>query len=417
MLYYIKKLIPKKVFTALQPTYHKALSIISQVIYRFPSRKIKVIGVTGTKGKSSVVELINAILEEAGYKTALTSTIHFKIGDEYEKNLYKMTMPGRFFMHQFIRKAVDAKCDYIIIEMTSEGAKLSRHAGIELDSLVFTNLSPEHIESHGSFGNYRDAKLLIRDLLSKSSKKNKTIISNIDDEYGELFLEVKGAQKLTYSIKNAEPYTTTNRGVLITFDGVSIHSPLMGMFNIYNILGAINFAKTQGINIQTIKKALEKFDVIKGRVEYIKEGQNFSVIVDYAHTPDSLEKLYQTFKEDKICVLGNTGGGRDMWKRPEMGKIAHEYCKKVILTNEDPYDEDPQKILDEMAVEIDKKKLEIILDRREAIKEAFKIADKGNVVLITGKGTDPYIMGPRNTKVSWNDADVAREELELIRKD
>lgn len=417
MLYYIKKIIPKKVFTTLQPTYHKTLAKISQIVYRFPSKKIKVIGVTGTKGKSSVVELVNVILEEAGYKTALTSTIHFKIGDVYEKNLYKMTMPGRFFMHKFIRRAVDANCDYIIIEMTSEGAKLSRHLGIELDSLIFTNLSPEHIESHGSFENYRDAKLLIKNLLARSSKKNKSIISNKDDEFGELFLDVNNAEKIPYSLKHAEPYTTTNRGVLLTFDGVSIHSPLMGIFNIYNILAAINFAKNEGIPIQTIKTALEKFDVIKGRVEYVREGQNFSVIIDYAHTPDSLEKLYKTFKEDKICVLGNTGGGRDTWKRPEMGKLAGEYCKKVILTNEDPYDENPLKILDEMAVSIDKRKLELILDRREAIKRSFELAEKGNIVIISGKGTDPYIMGPKNTKKVWSDSKVASEELELIRKD
>lgn len=401
MLYYIKKLIPKKIFEAAQPTYHKALAKLSQVIYRFPSKKIKVIGVTGTKGKSSVVEILNAILEEAGYKTALTSTIHFKIGDEYEKNMFKMTMPGRFFMHQFIRRAVDAKCDYVIIEMTSEGAKLSRHLGIELDSLIFTNLSPEHIESHGSFENYKEVKLLLRDLLEKSSKKNKCIISNKDDEFGELFMDVVSAKKIPYSLKHAEPYTTTNRGVLLTFDGVSIHSPLMGVFNIYNILAAINFAKKEGIEMEIIKRALEKFDVIKGRVEYIREGQNFSVIVDYAHTPDSLEKLYKTFKEDKICVLGNTGGGRDIWKRPEMGKFAGEYCKKVILTNEDPYDEDPLKIINEMASEINEKKLEIILDRREAIKRSFELAERGNIVIITGKGTDPYIMGPKNTKQSW----------------
>jgi len=417
MLYYIKKLIPKKIFDTLQPTYHKTLSKLGQLIFRSPSKKINVVGVTGTKGKSSVVELVNAILEEAGCKTALTSTIHFKIGDTYEKNLYKMTMPGRFFMHQFLRHAVDAQCDYAIVEMTSEGAKLGRHGGIELDSLIFTNLSPEHIKSHGSFENYKNAKLLFRNSLENSSKKHKTIIANVDDEFGELFLEVKSATKIPYSIKQAEPYTTTNRGVLITFDGVSIHSPLMGRFNIYNILAAIQFAKSQDIPIQTIKTALEKFDVIKGRVEYIKKGQNFSAIVDYAHTPDSLEKLYTTFKDDKICVLGNTGGGRDTWKRPEMGRLAGEYCKKVILTNEDPYDEDPEIILDEMAVSIDNKKLEIIMDRRKAIKRALSIAERGNIVLITGKGTDPYIMGPRNTKVVWSDADVVREELELLTKD
>lgn len=415
MLYYIKKLIPKKIFVTLQPTYHAILSLVSMVVYRFPSKKIKVIGVTGTKGKSSVVELVNVILESAGYKTALTSTIHFKVGDTYKKNMYKMTMPGRFFMHKFLRSAVDQKCDYAIVEMTSEGAKLNRHLGIELDALIFTNLSPEHIESHGSFENYKKAKLLFRDLLEKSSKKDKVAISNVDDEFGNEFLEVKSAENIPYSLKQAEPHTTTSRGVLLTFDGVSIHSPLMGIFNIYNILAAVHFAKSQGIDISIIKRSLESFDVIKGRVEYIECGQNFSVIVDYAHTPDSLEKLYKIFKEKKICVLGNTGGGRDSWKRPEMGKIANTHCDKVILTNEDPYDEDPKKIINEIATEIDKDKLEIIIDRREAIRKAISIAEKNDVVLITGKGTDPYIMGPGGTKTPWSDRKVVEEELGVVK--
>jgi UDP-N-acetylmuramoyl-L-alanyl-D-glutamate--2,6-diaminopimelate ligase len=190
-----------------------------------------------------------------------------------------------------------------------------------------------------------------------------------------------------------------------------ITSPLSGVFNIYNCLGAITYAQTQSISIETIKKALEKFSGIRGRVERIEEGQDFTVIVDYAHTPDSLQKLYDVFQSTRrICVLGNTGGGRDVWKRNEMAHIAEKECDEIILTNEDPYDDVPEKIVHDMAQEMSKKPT-IIMDRREAIAHALSLANTGDSVLITGKGTDPYIMGPNGTKTPWSDALVAKEEL------
>ena len=194
--------------------------------------------------------------------------------------------------------------------------------------------------------------------------------------------------------------------------GEKIHSKLSGEFNLYNILAAISFAETQNVDKNIIKRAVEKFSGIRGRMERIEAGQDFTVIVDYAHTPDSLEKVYQVFQgQKKICVLGGTGGGRDGWKRPVMGNIAGRYCDHIILTDEDPYDEDPQKIVDEIRAGIGGINCEIIMDRREAIREAFKHAKTGDAVIITGKGTDPYIMGAGGNKTEWDDADVAREEL------
>jgi UDP-N-acetylmuramoyl-L-alanyl-D-glutamate--2,6-diaminopimelate ligase len=187
------------------------------------------------------------------------------------------------------------------------------------------------------------------------------------------------------------------------------------VFNTYNILAAAVFARSLGVPIEAIKRGVEKLTLVKGRVEKIEEGQRFGVIVDYAHTADSLEKLYRAFPNDrKICVLGNTGGGRDTWKRPEMAKVAERYCADIVLTNEDPYDEDPEKIIKDMAAGLSTKTPMVILDRRLAIRYALTKAREGDVVLITGKGTDPYIMGAGGSKQPWSDERVVREELRTL---
>ena len=417
ILYKIKKIIPTGLIEKLRPIYHYKLAFLGALIYRFPSRRINVVAVTGTKGKTSVVEITGALLEEAGYKVALASTLRFKIGDKSENNLFKMTMPGRFFLQKFLRSAVRAGCQYAVIEMTSEGAKQYRHKFIELDALIFTNLAPEHIESHGSYGEYVKAKLKIAKALEKSKKPRRILVVNQDDAEAPKFLEAKVPEKYTYSLKDAEPFVLQKEGLEMTFGGEKIKSHLSGVFNIYNMLGAAIYAKSQNISAEILKSALEKFKGIRGRVERIDEGQDFTVIVDYAHTPDSLEKLYEAFQnQKKICVLGNTGGGRDKWKRKEMAKIAEKHCSEIILTNEDPYDEDPKAIVDEMKNAIKETPVEIIMDRRQALNEATKRAKTGDAVLITGKGTDPYIMGPKGAKTPWSDSAVAHEELRKILK-
>lgn len=411
----IRKHIPDKIFGFFQPAYHFKLSFMAALWYRFPSRNIKVIAVTGTKGKSSTTEILNAILEEAGFKTALSNTIRFKIGETSSSNLYKMSMPGRFAIQRFLRNAVDQKCDYAIMEMTSQGALLCRHRFIELDAFVFTNLAPEHIEAHGSYENYANAKASICRTLARSHKKNKIIVANADDPERERFLKCEADKKILYGIDDVKPYTIKDEGIDFTFNGKIIHSKLSGLFNLYNILAAASAALSQGISDEILIRALEKFSDIPGRVQKIEANQNFTVVVDYAHTTDSLEKFYQVFKSSRnICVLGGTGGGRDTWKRAEMGRIADKYCDEIILTNEDPYDEDPNKIVNDVAQGITSKKPTIIMDRREAIREACKRAHQGDSVLITGKGTDPYIMGPNDTKTPWSDAEVVKEEIKKL---
>jgi UDP-N-acetylmuramoyl-L-alanyl-D-glutamate--2,6-diaminopimelate ligase len=408
----IEKLIPKKIYRFFQPAYHYSLALLGAIIYRFPGKKLYVLTVTGTKGKTSTVEIVNAILEEAGYTTAIISTLRFKIGKTEERNLFKMTMPGRFFVQKMLRRAVSEKCDYALIETTSEGARFFRHKFIYPNGLIFTNLSPEHIESHGSFENYLNAKLSIAKEVEKSPKPKKVLVVNGDDKHGDKFLNFKVDDKRKFFISDAKPFELYEYGMDFTFNGEKIHTRLSGEFNLYNILAAISFAKSQNIDGQIIKRAIEKFGGIRGRLEKIEVGQDFTVIVDYAHTADSMEKVYQIFQNHrKICVFGATGGGRDKWKRPEMGRVADAYCDEIILTDDDSYDENPEEIAGEVASGIKNKTATVLTDRREAIREGLKRAKTGDVVLITGKGTDPYLMGPNNTKTEWDDATVVREEL------
>lgn len=404
MLRLLRRLIPKKVFAFFQPAYHALLVALAVAIYRHPAKQLTVIGITGTKGKSTTTEMLASILRAAGQTVFLSSTIHFVIGDEERPNLLKMTMPGRFLLQRLLREAVNQGCTHAVVELSSEGAKLWRHLGLSLNGLVVTNLSPEHIESHGSFENYRAAKLRLASALAKSTKPNKFLILNKNDEALAPFKQAVAGKNIKVSEFNHSEarYTTT----------------LPGQFNLENALAAAAAAEELGVRTDVIADALTKFTGAKGRLEEIKvsEEQNFKVIVDYAHTADSLEKLYQAYPESKVCVLGGTGGGRDRAKRAIMGGLAEQYCRQVILTNEDPYDEDPRQIIDDVASGIKNQTPKIMVDRREAIREALKTAKPGETVIISGKGTDPYIMEANGQKTPWSDAAVAREELTNLYK-
>ncbi len=396
--------------------YHLTVAYLSAARYGFPSRKLYVVGVTGTKGKSSVAELVRAILAENGNKVALASTIRFAIGEESEANLFKMTMPGRGHLQYFFRKALDAGCTHVVLEMTSEGAKQYRHKGIALDALIFTNLAPEHLESHGGMEAYAQAKLSLARHLENSSKRPRIIVANADDAYGERFLEIEVERKAPFFLRDAEPYTADDRSVRFVWKRGELFSvPLPGLFNLKNCLAALAFAEAAGIPLASAKRALEHISPIAGRAERIEAGQPFAAVVDYAHTPDSLKALYETYAGKRIIVVsGSTGGGRDTWNRPIKGKLADAYADVAILANEDPYDEDPRKILEDIAKGFVTHTPRIILDRREAIAAALKEAKEGDVVLVTGKGTDPYIMEENGKKTPWSDARVVREELKKL---
>lgn len=408
MFYKLKNLVKHITPPWVLSTYHYLWALLSAVAFNHPSTRITVIGVTGTKGKSSTIEFLNSIFEAAGYKTAIASTIRFKIREESTPNAYKMTMPGRFFLQKFIADSVRAECDILFVEMTSEGVKQHRHRFIALDGLIFTNLQREHIESHGSFENYAKAKLEIGHALERSPKRPRTMVANADDHYGSRFLSMRVENILPYTLTAAEPYTTTATSSRFRFDGVDMSINMPGVFMVQNALAAATMARAYQINPDIIAHGLASLTRISGRTEEINLGQDFRVVVDYAHTPDSLRALYEAYKDSRtICVLGSTGGGRDVWKRPQMGAIAEEYCGHIILTNEDPYDEDPNIIVSNIASGM-KQEPEIIMDRHRAIRRAIELADANNTVLITGKGTDAYLMGARGKKEKWNDAEEAR---------
>ncbi len=411
----IKSWLPQQAINLVRPLYHFFLALAGSIWFKKPTRDITIIGVTGTKGKTTTTELIAHLLEEAGNTVAVSNTIRFSIGDSGRRNKKKMSMPGRFFLQSFFRQAVDAGCEYAVIEMTSEGAKQYRHRFIELDTLVFTNLSPEHIEAHGSFEKYRQAKVSIARQLERSGKSPTRLVVNADDDHVDHFRKVNADKVIEFQLDDVKPCSQTRSGTVLTIDGTQVKSNLFGTFNIYNITAAATTTRIHGVSKETIIEGVKSFTGVPGRLEVIDEGQDFDVYVDYAHTPDSLEKVYKTFAgRQKVCVLGNAGGGRDTWKREKMAKIAENHCRQIFLTDEDPYNEDPRKIVDEMAKSITIPKYEIIMDRREAINAAFREAKAGEVVLLTGKGTDPYIMRANGKKEPWDEATIAREELEKI---
>ncbi len=356
-----KSLIEKIAPSFLLDCYHYLLAILSAFWYRFPSyqkqglfgkltRKLIVIGVTGTKGKSTTAILAGKILEEGGSRVAWLTSATIKINEKEQLNPYHMTMPGRFAIQRFLRKAVKEGCKYAILEVTSEGIKQYRHKFINFDTAVFTNLKPEHIEAHGGFENYKKSK-------GKLFQATKNIhVINVDDENAKYFLQFAAKNKWGYRIENSgsavQDFSTT---LVPTFKIISalynqkqggnteffigntlFYLKLPGMFNVYNALAAICVAKAYGIHLEICKKALEKITTMPGRMEIVIE-KPFKAIVDLAHTPDSYEEVFKAIKEMPhnkiISVFGSAGGGRDRWKRPVLGKIAAENSDIIILTN------------------------------------------------------------------------------------
>lgn len=416
----IKSLIRKLTPKFLLSVYHFKLALLGAIVFGFPSRGLVVIGVTGTSGKSTTSDLITRILEEAGNKVASISTIRFKIKDKEWENKYKMTMPGRFVIQKFLRQAKNTGCKYVVLEVTSEGIRQFRHKFINFDAVVFTNLTPEHVESHGSFENYRNEKLkLFR------SAKNKHII-NIDDKNCEYFLNTPAQEIWACGFKSKINQILNPNVKMIFAENIAANSRikffvndtefnlnLIGEFNVYNALAAICVGRAYGIDLKVCKTALEKAKGIAGRMEIV--SKNPTIIVDYAHTPEQLEGVYKSLNSKHlICVLGSCGGGRDKWKRPALGKIASQYCDKIVITNEDPYDENPMDIIGEVASGIQNptsNTQHLILDRKEAIKTAVKLANPGDVVIITGKGSEPWMCIENGKKIPWDDRQIVRDAL------
>jgi len=425
----IKKNIPQPLLKKMLPVYHFLLAKISAFIYGYPSEKMIIIGVTGTSGKSSTSYFIAQILESTGFKVGLTSTTLFKIGEQEWLNDKKMTMLGRFQTQKFLRQMVKANCQMAIIETSSQGIEQFRHIGINYDILVLTNLYPEHIEAHGGFENYKKSKGQLFAFLNNCSTKkfsqifnnqeikkleteklrkkqyiNKTIVVNVDDEHAKYFLNFWAEDKITF---NGEKKYETK---------------LLGRYNNYNVNAAAAVAKILGVSEEKIKTAMINLKHLPGHLEFIPNNRNLKIIVDYAFEPEALKKLYETVKElphQKIIhILGSAGGGRDKARRPIMGRIAAENADIIIVTNEDPYDENPEIIINEVVAGVaptfKSENLYKILDRREAIKKVLAEAQKDDLILITGKGAEQSICVAGGKKIPWDDRKIVKEELKKM---
>ena len=413
----MKKLVPQSI----KNIYHLGQAMLANFWYGFPSEKVMVIGVTGTNGKTTTVQMIAKILEEAGFKVAVASTINFKLNGKEWVNKTKFTTLSSFQVQKFIKKAVEAGCQYLILETSSHSLDQYRVWGVEYDTAIITNVTREHLDYHKTMEDYRQAKLEL-------FKKAKTAIINLDMESPQEFLNASAGKKITYSLKNAkadvlaENISLNPSGTKFSVKNIEVSLKLLGEFNVENALAAISVGIFEGINLETIKNALEKIELIPGRMESVQNERNINIIIDYAVTPDSLEKLYQlinqlnTLKSKVIAVFGSCGE-RDRGKRPMMGEIVSKYADYMVITNEDQYSENPVQIVEEVASGI-KSKIEEenfwkILDRREAIKKALHLAKAGDFVVVTGKGAEET-MAIGKKRISWNDKKIVEEELKKL---
>jgi len=386
--------------------YHLTLAFLGSVYYRNPSKKLFVIGVTGTKGKTSSAHLIQYILNSSGKKCALLSSVSEVYGEKTLQNTTGNTMPGRFFIQRFLKRAVNKNCKYAVIEVTSQGVLQNRHKFIKWDGACFTNLHREHLEAHGGFEKYREAKLKFFRYV-KNNNKEALFFVNKDDENYEYFKNAAGNNLTLYS--GFETYLES--------------SMLPGEINKPNIALAEIVCESLGVEKEMVQKLITHFPGVKGRMEIIQK-EPFAVVIDYAYTPESVKLAYEELRKllrgshaRLITVFGSAGGGRDKWKRPALGEIASNYANVIILTSEEPYDERPEDIIKDIKEGIKEKDgltIYKITDRKNAIQKAIEEAQEGDVVALMGKGAEPYIH-LENKKIPWNEKKIVEEILKEIR--
>lgn len=441
--HYVRKMTPGPVIRV----YHWFLSHLAAFVYGYPSEKMIVIGVTGTLGKSITTEWIGGVLESTGAKVGWATTNSFKVAGKEWANATKMTMIGRFQLQKMLRDMVKAGCKYAVIETTSQGIVQYRHLGINYDIAVLTNLSPEHIEAHGSFENYMKAKGKLFDHTAHGKRKmidgqkiKKVKVIHTDFEYAPFFLSFITDETYAYCVQDvvstssdtsgmkldlcrmiAQLKKYTSEGSDFVVNNQRFHLNPIGKFNVYNVLGAIAVCTALGLEMSEIAKGVEKLKGVPGRLEKIDEGQPFEVIVDFAYEPTSLGALFEAVRffdhAQIIHVTGSTGGGRDKARRPVLGKMSAEFASVTIVTNEDPYDDDPQEIIGQVAagaIEAGAKEgdsLFKILDREKAIEKAISLANPGDIVLITGKGSEPVMAVKHGKTVPWDDREAARKAI------
>ena len=425
--------IKQKIPDVFKNSYHFVRSNFAVASNGFPAKDMIIVGITGTKGKTSTANFVWSVLHAGGYKAGLISTAIFRFGSNEEINPYHMTMPDVFVIQKTLNKMKGLGIEIVVIEMTSEGMKQFRHLGIPVDIAIFTNLSPEHLPSHkNNFELYKKAKSKLFLALGKKQKKlrgvsiPKTIIANRDSEHCDYYMQFPADKKITYGIHGGDVRATDimneKTGVSFTANEETFRISIFGAFNVYNALPAIITANIVNIPNEKIKKGLISLAVIPGRMEEINEGQNFTLFVDYAHEPVSVNAILTASKEIKqpgskiIILFGAEGGGRDTKKRLPMAELCARNADYVIVTDVDAYDDDAQKIVDdvstmvELAGKIRNKNLFAILDRKDAIAKALSLASAGDIVLITGKGAEQTMITNKGP-IPWNEREIVRSLL------
>lgn len=414
---FLSRLLPQGV----KNLYHLLQAVLACVAFGFPGKKIRVIGVTGTNGKTTTSQFIARILSASGKKVALASTINFQIGEKTWVNSSKFTTLSAWKLQKFLKQAVSEQCEYAVVETSSHALDQNRVWGIPYEIAVMTNVTREHLDYHGTMERYREAKCRL-------FRRAQKAVVNLDMEEPAYFCGTEG-KAVTYSTKNPQAHilasdvTLDFKGTEFTVDGKHFHLQIPGLFNIENALAALGVARLLEIDFEIAQGALANVTGVPGRMELVPNHINADILIDYAVTPDAFEKLYASILPLKIPgsqiihVFGACGE-RDRGKRPQMGEIASSYADIIILTNEDPYHEDGEQIIDEIEQGVSKKKDKNyfrIFDRREAIRKALSLAEIGDIVLITGKGAEET-MAIGDERLPWKERQVIEEELEILEK-
>lgn len=429
------------VMSKLKSLYHFALALAAYWYYGRPARKMVVIGVTGTKGKSSTSRYIASVLQSGGKKVGLLTTVEFQIAEKRWLNDRKMTMLGRGQIQKMLRDMVRAGCTHVVVETSSEGILQYRHVGLEYDIAVFTNLGTEHQERHGGYEKLRRDKGKLFAALATSKRKvidgnkiEKTIVVNGNDAEAGFYLSYAADKKIVYGVDALPSFTaaenlvatnvrTNEKGSEFTLGGSLYQLNIVGAFNVYNALPAIAIGRQLGCDPVSIAKGLASVRLIEGRMEFVEMGQMFRLVVDYAHEPMSLGALFTTLRElvgsdhKVIGIIGSDGGGRDVSKRPKMGKVAGELCDVVVVTDVNCFDENPHEIAEMLAAgaraagKKDGENLFIEVDREKAIAKAITLAAPGDAIAVTAKGNEPCIVVAGGKKIPWSDAEVSQKLL------
>lgn len=414
-----RKMLPSGAVHFLEENYRKGRAKVVATRYGNPAKKLRVIAATGTNGKTTTINFLNEILKEAGYKTAMFSTANIEINGEQTVNDTNSTTATVARLQKFFKQAAAADVEFTLVEATSHALDQHKFAGVNFEMAIMTNLTQDHLDYHKTMENYADAKAKIFEA------NPKFIVLNSDDEWFYFFNKFDASeQKITYGtndsaevkIVGAKLYKKGSEAKIIIDNNVELEvaTNLPGKFNVYNMTAAISAAYLLGISLEDIQEGVANLEEISGRFERAVENLPFEVIVDYAHTPDGLEKVLEASKnitKGRTILVFGACGDRDRAKRPIMGEIAKRLADRVILTDEENYTEDAEQIRNEIKSGMGEKlpaHIEEIADRREAIKKALQIAQKGDTVLITGLGHEVFRVID-GEKMPWNDSEIARE--------